>query len=151
MPYVEATDQLVVEVFVRDIRRSTAFYRSLGFDLVRDAGSFVEVGWEGHKLFLDERPSLATRPEHPRANVRVMVPNVDAWWDRALAAGAAVFQTIGDRPYGLRDFTILDPDGFGLRFASLLEGERAERQATRRSLEARLERLGQAFEGLTPT
>ena len=27
---------------------------------------------------------------------------------------------IGDRTYGLRDFTIADPDGFGIRFASWL-------------------------------
>jgi hypothetical protein len=27
---------------------------------------------------------------------------------------------IGDRYYGLRDFTIADPDGFGVRFASPL-------------------------------
>ncbi len=25
---------------------------------------------------------------------------------------------IGNRPYGLRDFTVGDPDGFGLRFAT---------------------------------
>jgi hypothetical protein len=31
-----------------------------------------------------------------------------------------VLAPIGDRDYGLRDFTILDPDGFGQRFASLL-------------------------------
>jgi hypothetical protein len=29
---------------------------------------------------------------------------------------------IGDRYYGLRDFTIRDPDGFGVRFASVLQG-----------------------------
>jgi hypothetical protein len=27
---------------------------------------------------------------------------------------------VADRDYGLRDFTVLDPDGFGLRFASRL-------------------------------
>jgi hypothetical protein len=34
--------------------------------------------------------------------------------------GARVVSPIGDRYYGLRDFTIADPDGFGLRFASWL-------------------------------
>ena len=28
---------------------------------------------------------------------------------------------VGDRFYGERDFLIVDPDGFGLRFSSLLE------------------------------
>jgi len=28
---------------------------------------------------------------------------------------------LGDRYYGLRDFTLADPDGFGVRFASMLQ------------------------------
>jgi hypothetical protein len=34
------------------------------------------------------------------------------------AAGVPVVVPIGDRGYGLRDFTVADPDGFGIRFAS---------------------------------
>jgi len=34
--------------------------------------------------------------------------------------GATVVIPIADRYYGLRDFTMADPDGFGVRFASLL-------------------------------
>jgi uncharacterized glyoxalase superfamily protein PhnB len=49
-----------------------------------------------------------------------MVPDVDDCWDRANQLGARVVVPIGDRYYGLRDFTIADPDGFGVRFASLL-------------------------------
>jgi len=37
-----------------------------------------------------------------------------------------VIKPIGDRDYGLRDFTVTDPDGFGLRFgARLLEARRS--------------------------
>jgi catechol 2,3-dioxygenase-like lactoylglutathione lyase family enzyme len=141
-------EQLVVEVFVRDIGRSTAFYRSLGFELLRDAGTFVELTWEGSKLFLDERADLPVSTQ-PQANVRIMVADADSWWERAQRLGARIFQPIADRPYGLRDFTILDPDGFGLRFATRLEGERAERQEARRSIEQRLQRLGEAFDTLS--
>jgi uncharacterized glyoxalase superfamily protein PhnB len=49
-----------------------------------------------------------------------MVADVDAYWHRALVMGAAVLAPIDDREYGLRDFTILDPDGVGIRFGSLL-------------------------------
>lgn len=138
----------MVEIFVRDIRRSTGFYRSLGFELLRDSGTFVELTWEGHKLFLDERADLPPPGAHPQANVRVLVADVEAWWERAQRLDAAVLQPIADRPYGLRDFTVLDPDGFGLRFATRLEGERAERQASQRAIEERLERLGDAFDAL---
>jgi catechol 2,3-dioxygenase-like lactoylglutathione lyase family enzyme len=115
--YVDPTEQLVVEVFVRDIARSTAFYRALGFELLQDKGTFVALTWEGQRLFLDERPGQLPDGA-PRANVRIMVADVDACWQRAQDTGAAVFAPLADRGYGLRDFTVLDPDGFGLRFGT---------------------------------
>jgi uncharacterized glyoxalase superfamily protein PhnB len=50
------------------------------------------------------------------------VPNVDEQWRVANEIGARIVIPIADRYYGLRDFTIADPDGFGVRFASLLPG-----------------------------
>jgi hypothetical protein len=35
--------------------------------------------------------------------------------------GARVVVPIADRYYGLRDFIVVDPDGFGVRFASTLQ------------------------------
>jgi catechol 2,3-dioxygenase-like lactoylglutathione lyase family enzyme len=117
---VPSVKQLVVEIFVHDARRSKAFYEQLGFEVAEDRGTFVVLTWEGHELFLDERPNFPVPTSVPQANVRVMVADVDAYWNRAVAIGAAVLAPIGDREYGLRDFTILDPDGFGIRFGSLL-------------------------------
>ncbi|HET8626561.1 MAG TPA: VOC family protein [Thermomicrobiales bacterium] len=118
--YVDPTEQLVVELFVRDAARAKAFYERLGFAVLEDRGDFVELTWEGHRLFLDERPDLPPPPEHPRANVRVMVPDVDRYWALAREIGARVLAPIADRDYGLRDFTIVDPDGFGVRFGTRL-------------------------------
>lgn len=119
--YVDSTDQLVTEIFVRDIRKSTEFYRRLGFELVRDDGDFVELTWEGHLLFLDERPDMGPVPDAPQANVRVMVPDVDRSWELAQQMGARVLAPIADKYYGLRDFAIADPDGFAVRFGTRLE------------------------------
>lgn len=125
--YVEPTEQLVTEILVRDVRRSVEFYRRLGFELLRDAGDFVELTWEDHRLFLAEATAFrdvhvegVAPPSFPPANVRVMVPDVDRFWKLANDMGAPVVVPIGDRYYGLRDFTIADPDGFGIRFASRL-------------------------------
>ena len=121
--YVPAVQQLVVEIFVRDAMRAKAFYQKLGFEVSEDRGTFVVLTWEGHELFLDERAGLPAPPSIPQANVRVMVADVDAYWARARAMGAQVLAPIADRDYGLRDFTILDPDGFGLRFGSRLQDQ----------------------------
>lgn len=118
--YVPATEQLVVEVYVRNLDRAVEFYRSLGFEVLGRKGGFATVTWEGHRLFLDERPHHEPPPS-PQANVRVMVPDVDTWWCRATGMGARVLAPIADRDYGLRDFTIADPDGFGIRFAARIE------------------------------
>lgn len=118
--HVDPTQQLVAEVFTRDMARSKAFYIALGFELLGEKGTFVSLGWEGHEFYLDERPDLPTAGAHPQANVRIMVPDVDAYWRRAQALGAPVLAEIADREYGLRDSTILDPDGFGRRFGTRL-------------------------------
>ena len=128
--YVHPTEQLVTEIVVRDMKRSAGFYRALGFELLRDGGDFMELTWEDHRLFLAELSAfrdiydvgLPARPAFPIANVRVMVPNVDDYWRLANEIGAPVIVPIADRYYGLRDFVIADPDGFGVRFASLLQG-----------------------------
>ncbi len=116
--YIDPTEQLVVEIFVRDVARSKAFYVGLGFAVIEDRGTFVTLTWEGHRLFLDERREMPPPPEHPQANMRVMVADVDQYWARAQAINARVLAPIADRDYGLRDFTIMDPDGFGVRFGT---------------------------------
>jgi catechol 2,3-dioxygenase-like lactoylglutathione lyase family enzyme len=129
--YVEPTEQLVTEILVRDLRRSVEFYRRLGFDLRREAGDFVELTWDDHRFFLAEATAFrgidvpgGAPPSFPPANVRVMVPDVDRYWKLANDMRARVVVPIGDRYYGLRDFTIADPDGFGVRFASDLPSVR---------------------------
>jgi catechol 2,3-dioxygenase-like lactoylglutathione lyase family enzyme len=103
---------------VRDLEVSRAFYERLGFEVIRGSGGFLELAWEGHLIFLDERKDLPPPPDSPAANVRIMVPDVDRYWDLAREMGARVIAPIEDRYYGLRDFTVTDPDGFGLRFGS---------------------------------
>ena len=126
--YVDSTEQLVAEIVVRDIQRSTRFYRQLGFRVLRDADDFVELTWEDHQLYITELSAyheinreeieLLDPPKFPIANIRIMVPNVDHYWKRAKEIGAKVVIPIADRYYGLRDFIISDPDGFGIRFAT---------------------------------
>ena len=119
-PLSELGDQLVVEIFVRDLDRSLAIYTALGFTLDRRDGTFAALSWEGREFFLDQRADLAPARGPTWANVRILVRDVDAAWANAQKLGLRVEQPIEDRYYGLRDFTVVDPDGFGLRFAGPL-------------------------------
>jgi len=119
--YIDAGEQLVVEMYVRDIKASRAFYQQLGFQLARDAGDFVELKWEDSLLFLEEVPDVPPPPAHQVGNILVMVPNVDDYWALTQKLGCRVIRTVADREYGLRDFTIAGPDGIGLRFGTYLE------------------------------
>lgn len=120
--YVPANEQLAVEIYVRDLRSSLSFYQNLGFKLLRQEPAFAELAWEDSRLMLEEFKQMPSPPPFPVANIRVMVPNVDEYRALAKQMGARIFREIGDRYYGLRDFTLVGPDGIGIRFATELVG-----------------------------
>jgi catechol 2,3-dioxygenase-like lactoylglutathione lyase family enzyme len=117
---VELAEQLVVEIMVRDLDRSLAFYTALGFTLERRDGGFAALRWGARWLFLDQRVDLPAHRGPARANVRMLTADVDQVWATVQTLGLPVERPIADRNYGLRDFTVRDPDGFGLRFATPL-------------------------------
>jgi catechol 2,3-dioxygenase-like lactoylglutathione lyase family enzyme len=117
--YVDPENQLIVELYVSSLKDSIEFYKKLGFEVLREDDEFVELKWEDSRLFLEKAIELPARPSDLLAgNIRIMVPNVDDYWLLAQKLGAKVVKAIGNRDYGLRDFTIAGPDGLGLRFAT---------------------------------
>jgi catechol 2,3-dioxygenase-like lactoylglutathione lyase family enzyme len=118
--YVESAVQLVTELSVRDVRRSLSFYEALGFQAQRVETTFAAAAWEDHQFFLSQDGLLLEPLAAPIVNVRVMLPDVDRVWQRVVEMQLPVAAPIGDRSYGLRDFTVTDPDGYGLRFATWL-------------------------------
>ena len=119
--YVNQGEQLVVALYVRDVKKSSDFYRSYGFKVLRDEGTFMELKWEDARLFLSEVPDTPPPPANPIGNLRVMVPDVDEYWNLAIEKEAKILSPIEDRYYGLRDFIIAGPDGLALRFATWLK------------------------------
>ena len=122
MTYVPLEEQLAVEIFVRDLAVSLAFYRRVGFELLRAEERFAELRWPdgGSILMLEQLDGLPEAPAFPVANIPVMVPDVDAYRALAMEMGARIVTELKDRYYGLRDFTMDGPDGIALRFATLL-------------------------------
>jgi catechol 2,3-dioxygenase-like lactoylglutathione lyase family enzyme len=109
---------LVVELPVASLEASLAFYRQAGFTVERATATFAAVSWRGTYLFLVE--SQAFTPASQPPNVRLVVDDLDTAFRQAEGHGWRVRDAPRDRDYGLRDFTVLDPDGYELRFATPL-------------------------------
>jgi uncharacterized glyoxalase superfamily protein PhnB len=92
--------------------------------MMRWRGVLVSLVSEGRfptRVLVEESvmASVSELAEH-----RILVPDVDRLWAMVQAVGFAEERPIADRSYGVRDFTVRDPDGFGLRFASPLAANR---------------------------
>ncbi len=118
--YVDPGEQLVVELYVRNLTASCAFYQEFGFQMVRDEGDFAELKWDDTLFFFEANPNGPLPLTYPVGNIRIMVPNVDKYWILSQKMGVQIIRPIENRSYGLRDFTIAGPDGVGLRFATRL-------------------------------
>ena len=116
----ELTAQLAVEIYVSNLKRSLAFYKALGFSIERSDDTFAVMRWESSYIFLDQRNQVASTLDLPVANVRVVVNHTDVLWEQVQAANMRVIDMLTTQTYGLRDFTIADPDGFGVRFAQII-------------------------------
>ena len=118
MAQTENEAQGVVEIVGPDLDALLGFYLAIGFELERHTGDFAVVHWQGTRLF------LAGNPDAPVSecwrSLRILVADVNAMWDKANRLQLRIGTVIDDRPYGLRDFVIVDPAGFGLRFAQIL-------------------------------
>ena len=103
---------------VRDMARSVAFYRKLGFELVyggeRAAFSSLKAG----AAFVN----LAASPgyeHHWWGRAIFRVDDVDAHYREMQGRGLPV-ESPRDAPWGERFFHVMDPDGHELSFAELL-------------------------------
>src|SRR3712207_550124 len=107
--------RLRLELFVDDLDRSVDFYRRvLGFHLVRQDPGYASLCNGAVVLGLGPAAGL---PERRGAGVEVVleVDDLDAAYARVRQAGVDPVEPLLDRPWGLRDFRILDPDGYYLR------------------------------------
>ena len=113
---------------VQDVERSLAFYRDrLGLeqDLAErdETGALFLASVEvGDTVIMLNRAHAGT-PLHPqRSGVRLTLlfdrdDDIDALLDRLQSGGAEVCSPIGNRPWGHRDFTVFDPDGYHITIA----------------------------------
>jgi uncharacterized glyoxalase superfamily protein PhnB len=126
MPFLDVTPNLLV----RDVAKSLAFYRDvLGFEVVAtmppDGSSFVFV-WvkrDGVNVFLndattagDEYAALKGKPLGGSLTIYITLTGVDEYYAK-VSPGAKVEAALETKFYGMREFAVLDPDGYVLTFA----------------------------------
>ena len=106
---------------VGDVRAAADFYAAkLGFTVAFTEGdppTFAGVNLGRVQIFL----SRGT-PAPQGCSVYFVVGDADALHDFHAAGGVDVAVPPGDRPYGLRDYTVRDLDGYRLTFGHRLPG-----------------------------
>jgi uncharacterized glyoxalase superfamily protein PhnB len=71
----------------------------------------VEIQLEGAGLGAPPGPSV----------VYCHMTDVDAYYEACRRSGATIVMDIGDRPWGMRDFRVVDPSGNRIGFGASLE------------------------------
>jgi predicted enzyme related to lactoylglutathione lyase len=119
---------LRLELVVADVRRSAAFYTEvLGFTREAENDGYVAVRRGaavigiGRASALPAAHALHARPgERNGVGVEIVleVTDVDAAYGTVIDAGWPVLGPIQQRSWGLRDFRLIDPDGYYIRVTS---------------------------------
>jgi catechol 2,3-dioxygenase-like lactoylglutathione lyase family enzyme len=103
----------------RDFALSKRFYQDLGFDLAWSSEDLAYLR-HGNSSFLLQ--NFYNKDHAGNFMMHLLVEDVDAWWRHVQTQGMAVKYAVkaeppADRPWGLRDFVIVDPTGVLWRIA----------------------------------
>jgi len=114
------------EIFPADLDATVAFYVSvLGFELVRDErdrpSAYVALARDTVQVGAAARPEVPdSGQQRPVTGVELVleVDDLDEEHARVTASGWPLAEDLADRPWGLRDFRLLDPSGYYWRITS---------------------------------
>jgi len=120
--------QVVPALRITDCARSKAFYvDGLGFHIEWEhrfephLPVFMRVSRDGLAFYLTEHEGDC----QVGGLVHLYVPDVDAWYAECLRKGVPVKEAPNESLEGLRDMTVVDPDGNQLRIGTRLKAEPA--------------------------
>lgn len=146
-PQVEC-EQHHASLAVSDVRTAVDFYTSkLGFWLAftwGDPPTIAGVNLGQVQIFLEQGT-----PNPEGCSVYFVVGNADELYEFQRAKGVEVIKPPGDRPWGLRDYTVRDLHGYGLCFGHRLYNTGPALEIERVDVPVRLEkRLAAALHDL---
>ncbi|MDH5632153.1 MAG: VOC family protein [Gammaproteobacteria bacterium] len=111
------TDSAAVEIkaFVpaKDFGLSKKFYTDLGFDLKWTDEELAYFACGATSFLLQ---NFYVKAHADNFMMHLLVRNADDWWNRLTASGIVDRYGVsmtepGDRSWGMRDFTLIDPSG----------------------------------------
>ncbi|MEO6333368.1 MAG: VOC family protein [Pyrinomonadaceae bacterium] len=109
---------------VKDLKIETQYYiDKLGFE--RD---FTAPGWEflsfgDFKVMLGECSDEMTAEETGNHSwyAHVLVENIDEVYQELIGREAKILSPIANKPWGIRDFTVVTPDGHRIVWGQLID------------------------------
>ncbi len=109
-----------------DFERSLSFYRDLGFDVPWSSDDLAYLH-AGHCSFLLQK--FLVQAHAHNFMMHLLVEDVASWWrhvqDQRLVERYGVrAEAPADRPWGIRDFILVDPSGVLWRIGTNLPGAR---------------------------
>jgi catechol 2,3-dioxygenase-like lactoylglutathione lyase family enzyme len=123
--------RLRLELFVEDLDTSIGFYAGIGFAVERREHDYASLRWGDVVLGLAPTAKLPMSGAGPGftqerlaagrgAGVEIVleVEDLDVALAAVRAAGHPLAAEPADRPWGLRDFRLTDPDGYYLRITT---------------------------------
>jgi catechol 2,3-dioxygenase-like lactoylglutathione lyase family enzyme len=105
-----------------DMASACSFYEALGFERLYGGPDAPFTSYRAGSGFVNLQLDHRYRtPEEVWGRAIFWVDDVDAMYDRVVAAGIAAEMAPSDAPWGERYFHVRDPDGHELSFARLLD------------------------------
>ena len=99
----------------RDLTETAAFYSRLGFSVAFPLDDYLITDRDGAELHFFPKPDLD--PATTDAMCYLAVPDADALHDEWVASGLQLLRPLEDKPWGLREFALVDPNGTLVRVA----------------------------------
>jgi uncharacterized glyoxalase superfamily protein PhnB len=111
---------------VKDLKLEADYYKDkLGFDL-----DFTAPGWEflsfgDFKVMLGECADEMTAEQTGNHSwyAHVIVENVDEVYAEFIERGANILSKISNKPWGIREFSVVTPDGHRIGFGQMIESK----------------------------
>jgi uncharacterized glyoxalase superfamily protein PhnB len=103
--------EVVPVMHIADVETAIVYYTTvLGFTEDFRWKDYAGVSWVGGaRLHLN---GFGSEPERiGKGQAYFMIPNVDEVYAGMLSRGAVIEHPLVDNPYGMRDFSVVDPDG----------------------------------------